>query len=168
MIHVCSLARLYSTIDETGAHHIVTLLKAMDRVQRPAHIEAANHLILSMDDVVDEMEGYTPPSDIHVTDLVRFATRWDRRKPMVVHCFAGISRSTAAAFVAACALNPHRSEERIARAIRDASPTATPNRRIIQLADHVLGRQGRMIRAVEGIGAGQAALEGHPFRLDLE
>ena len=57
MIHVCSLARLYSTIDETGAHHIVTLLKAMDRVKRPAHIEEANHLILSMDDVVDEIRA---------------------------------------------------------------------------------------------------------------
>jgi len=168
MIHVCSLARLYSTIDETGAHHIVTLLKAMDRVKRPAHIEEANHLILSMDDVVDEMDGYTPPTDIHVTDLVRFASRWDRRQPMVIHCFAGISRSTAAAFVAACALNPSRSEDRIAQAIRDASPTATPNRRIVRLADHLLGRQGRMIGAIESIGTGHAALEGQPFRIDLE
>ncbi len=29
---------------------------------------------------------------------------------MVVHCYAGISRSTASAFAAACALNPRRDE----------------------------------------------------------
>ena len=35
MIHVCSLARLYATVDETGAGHIVTLLRLTDRVERP-------------------------------------------------------------------------------------------------------------------------------------
>ena len=37
MIHVCSLARLHDTVAETGARHIVTLLRIVDRVQRPAH-----------------------------------------------------------------------------------------------------------------------------------
>jgi len=32
MIHVCSLARLYATVDETGARHIVTLLRLTDRI----------------------------------------------------------------------------------------------------------------------------------------
>jgi predicted protein tyrosine phosphatase len=86
---------------------------------------------------------------------------------MVVHCFAGISRSTAAAFTAACALNPERDEMQIARAIRDASPTAMPNIRIVSIADRMLRRNGRMVRAVEALGRGQEAMEGHPFRLDL-
>ncbi len=168
MIHVCSLARLYDTVEETGASHIVTLLKTVDRVQRPARIAAEHHLILGMDDIAEEKDGFTHPSDIHVSDLVRFAGLWDRRTPMVIHCFAGISRSTAAAFVTACALNPQRSEERIARAIRDASPTAMPNARIVSLADRMLGRDGRMVSAIRALGPGHAAPEGHPFRLDLE
>jgi predicted protein tyrosine phosphatase len=168
MIHVCSLARLYSTIEETGADRIVTLLKKRDRVRRPEHIRPEHHLILGMDDVIDELEGFEPPNHSHVADLVHFASAWDRRKPMVVHCFAGISRSTAAAFVAACALNPARREDTIARAIRDASPTAMPNLRIVSLADRLLERRGRMIGAVQALGPGHAAAEGHPFRLDLE
>jgi predicted protein tyrosine phosphatase len=168
MIHVCSLARLYATVEETGANHIVTLLKTVDRVQRPTRITVENHLILGMDDIAAEMEGFVHPSDTHVADLVRFAGQWDRRTPMVIHCYAGISRSTAAAFVTACALNPTRSEARIAQAIRDASPTATPNVRIVALADALLGRDGRMVKAVEAIGPGRVASEGHPFRLDLE
>jgi predicted protein tyrosine phosphatase len=168
MIHVCSLARLHSTVEDTGARHIVTLLKTIDRVQRPDCVPVDNHLILGMDDVTCEMDGFIHPCAEHVMDLVRFVQRWDRRHAMVVHCYAGISRSTAAAFVAACALNPKRSEARIAQAIRDGSPTAAPNIRIVTLADQILGRGGRMVKAVEAIGAGEAALEGHPFRLDLE
>jgi predicted protein tyrosine phosphatase len=87
---------------------------------------------------------------------------------MVVHCYAGISRSTAAAFTAACALNPQRDEMQIARAIRAASHTAQPNAAIVAIADTLLKRNGRMVRAVEAMGPAHFAEEGVPFRLDLE
>jgi predicted protein tyrosine phosphatase len=168
MIHVCSLARLHDTVNETGARHIVTLLRMIDRVQRPESVAIDNHLILGMDDIVEPIEGYTHPGEDHVARLIEFARRWDRKAPMVIHCYAGISRSTAGAFVAACALNPARSEAKIAQAIRNGSATATPNIRIVTLADQLLGRRGRMIGAIQAIGAGRAAIEGDPFRLDLE
>ena len=168
MIHVCSLARLYATVEETRARHVVTLLRLVDRVQWPRHIVPENHLILSVDDIVDHAEGYTVPAEEHVGRLIDFARAWDRTTPMVVHCFAGISRSTGAAFTAACALNPKRDEAEIARAIRSASPTAQPNARIVGIADRLLNRNGRMVRAVEAIGPGAPASEGHPFRLDLD
>jgi predicted protein tyrosine phosphatase len=167
MIHVCSLARMPSTVAETGASHIVTLLRLTDRAKRPAHIALENHLILGMDDIAEAIEGQTLPADEHVARLLAFAQSWDRKAPMVVHCFAGISRSTAAAFVTACALNPQRDEAAIARAIRDASPTAMPNTRIVSIADRLLKRDGRMVRAVDSLGRGLEAMEGHPFRLDL-
>ena len=78
------------------------------------------------------------------------------------------SRSTAGAYVAACALNPKRDERAIARLIRDASPTAQPNLRLVTLADNLLGRKGRMVKAVDSLGPGLSAYEGVPFRLDLE
>src|SRR5471030_3319577 len=147
MIHVCSLARLYATVDETGARHIVTLLRLTDRVERPRHIAPENHLVLAVDDIAMPMEGYTVPAQEHVERLIHFVGRWDRAAPMVVHCFAGISRSTAGAFVAACALNPARDE--------------------LSIADRLLKRDGRMVRAIETIGPGELATEGHPFRLDI-
>lgn len=168
MIHVCSLARLYATIEETRARHVVTLLRLTDRVQRPNHILEENHLILAVDDISLPQDGYTVPGEEHVARLVQFVRGWDRAAPMVVHCFAGISRSTAAAFTAACVLNPKRDEGEIAKAIRAASPTAQPNARIVSIADRLLKREGRMIRAVESIGPGSPASEGHPFRLDLQ
>jgi len=168
MIHVCSLARLHATVDETGARHVVTLLRSSDRVMRPARIEADNHLIISVDDISAPMDGYTCPADDHVASLIAFVTRWDRTAPLVVHCFAGISRSTAGAFVATCALNPQRDETDIALAIRRASRTAQPNARIVAIGDRLLERDGRMVRAVEALGPGHIAMEGDPFRLDID
>ncbi len=167
MIHVCSLARLHRTVEETGARHIITLLRTVDRVVRPPVVAPANHLILGMDDIVDAIDGQTPPAQEHVSQLIEFVTKWDRAAPMVVHCYAGISRSTAGAFVAACALNPKREEAKIAWDIRNASATAQPNARIVALGDQLLGRNGRMVRAVETIGLGNGGHEGDPFRLDL-
>ncbi|HZT27848.1 MAG TPA: protein-tyrosine phosphatase family protein [Pseudolabrys sp.] len=167
MIHVCSLARLHATVDATGARHIVTLLRLIDRVERPAHIAPDNHLILSVDDISLPMDGYTCPADEHVAKLIEFVGRWDRAAPMVVHCYAGISRSTAAAYTAACALNPQRDELEIAWSVRRASRKAQPNARIVSIADRLLKRNGRMIRAIETIGPGEAAIEGDPFRLEI-
>jgi predicted protein tyrosine phosphatase len=168
MIHVCSLARMHDTVRETGARHVVTLMKDVTMVHRPATIVAANHLLLDMDDINDHMDGYVAPGEEHVAELLRFVRSWDRAAPLVVHCYAGISRSTAGAFVTVCALNPQRDEATIARALRAASPTATPNLRIVSLADRMLGRDGRMIAAIDGIGRGTAAYASEPFRLDLE
>jgi predicted protein tyrosine phosphatase len=168
MIHVCSLSRLHETVEGTGALHVVTLLKQTDRVERPRTVVEANHLILGMDDIAAPMDGYIIPGEEHVTRLIEFVRGWDRAKPIVVHCFAGISRSTAGAYVAACALNPRRDEWAIARALRQASVTATPNPRIVSLADRMLGRDGRMVAAIDSIGRGEMAYEADPFRLDLE
>ena len=140
MIHVCSLARLHDTVHQTGALHIVTMLKDTDRVERPDHILESNHLILGMDDITTEMDGYVTPCEEHVGRLLTFVRDWDRARPLVMHCYAGISRSTAGAYVAACALNAERSELTIARELRSASTSATPNARIVSLADRMLGQ----------------------------
>jgi predicted protein tyrosine phosphatase len=168
MIHVCSLARLHGTVAETGASHMVTLLRLVDRVERPPSIMPDNHLVLGMDDISVPMDGYTAPAEEHVTQLIEFVQRWHRRAPLVMHCYAGISRSTAGAFITACALNPSRDEAVIAQTMRRASATATPNAMLVAHADRILGRNGRMIRAIEALGPGLPAEEGQPFRLDLE
>jgi predicted protein tyrosine phosphatase len=168
MIHVCSLTRLHETVAETGARHVVSLLGDDVTVERPRTIKAENYLRLRLHDISSPLDGYIVPEEEHVADLLKFVHRWDRRAPLVMHCYAGISRSTAGAFASVCALSPHRDERSIALALREASPTATPNIRIVSLADHLLGRDGRMIAAIEKIGRGVMATEGTPFRLELE
>jgi len=168
MIHVCSLAALPDTVKTTGASHILTVMANVDQVQRPASVLEANHLKVSMDDITEQMDGFVAPCDAHIERVLNFVRGWDRSAPLVVHCYAGISRSTASAFAAACALNPHRDETSIARQIRQASPTAFPNRLIVTLADKALGREGRMLRALDEMGPGAMTVEGRPFRVDLD
>src|SRR5262245_7472160 len=120
MIHVCSLARLHETVEETGARHVVTLLRDIHLVQRPSTIDHGNHLVLAMDDIPFPMDGYTAPAEDHIDALIGFVRRWSRETPIVFHCYAGISRSTAAAYVAACTLHPERDEAAIAWALRRA------------------------------------------------
>jgi predicted protein tyrosine phosphatase len=168
MLHICSLAALPETVRATGASHILTVMANVDQVQRPASVLEVNHLRVSMDDITEQMDGFVAPADHHIERVLNFVRSWDRSAPMVVHCYAGISRSTASAFAAACMLNPHRDEIEIARQIRARSPIASPNRLIVSLADRALGRDGRMLRALDEMGPGSMTVEGRPFQLDLE
>jgi predicted protein tyrosine phosphatase len=168
MIHVCSLAALPDTVEATGASHILTVMANVDQVQRPKSVLPANHLKVQMDDITEHINGFVAPSDSHIERVLNFVRGWDRGAPLVVHCYAGISRSTASAFAAVCMLNPHRDEISIARQIRAASPFASPNRLIVSLADKALGREGRMLRALDEMGPGCMVVEGQPFRIDLD
>lgn len=168
MLHVCSLATLPETVRLTGASHILTVMANVAQVQRPLSVLEANHLRVQVDDITEMMDGFIAPSEKHIEQVLNFVRGWDRGAPMVVHCYAGISRSTASAFAAACALNPHRDEVEIARKIRAASAIASPNRLMVSLADKALGREGRMLRALDEIGPGAMSVENQPFRVDLE
>jgi len=168
MIHVCSLAALPETVKATGASHIMSVMAKVDQVQRPASVLEINHLRVQVDDITEHKDGFVAPCETHIEQILNFVRSWDRSAPMVVHCFAGISRSTASAFAAACMLNPHRDEIAIARQIRTASPIAQPNRLIVSLADRALGRDGRMLRALDEMGPGSMTVEGRPFRVELE
>jgi predicted protein tyrosine phosphatase len=168
MIHVCSLAALPDTVKSTGASHVLTVMANVDQVQRPESVLPANHLKVQMDDITEDLDGFVAPSEAHIEKVLNFVRNWDRSAPLVVHCYAGISRSTASAFAAVCLLNPHRDELSIAKLIRAASPIAQPNRLIVSLADKALGREGRMLRALDQMGPGSMTAEGRPFRLDLD
>src|ERR1700727_2534892 len=168
MIHVCSLAALPSPARTPGRSHVLTVMANVDQVQRPVSVLPANHLKVQMDDITEQIDGFLAPCDSHIEQVLNFVRGWDRSAPLVVHCYAGISRSTASAFAAACLLNPHRDEMSIARQIRAASPTAYPNRLIVSLADKALRRDGRMLRALDEMGPGSMMVEGRPFRVDLD
>lgn len=167
-LHICSLAKLDETVDKTGARQIVTLLSDGTPITRPKSVAPERHLQLITSDISVPMDGHILPGAHHVEALIDFVKAWDRVDPLVIHCWAGISRSTAAAFIAASVLNPDLDEERLAARLRAASPSATPNPRLIALADQLLDREGRMIAAIDAIGRGIDAFEGTPFELAFD
>lgn len=168
-LQVCSLARLAATADACGAESLMTLLSPGGvATLRPTRVPAARHLVVGVSDIVAAREGFVQPEAGHVDEMLAFFRAWDRRAPLLIHCYAGVSRSTAAAYIGACALTPEGRESTLAERLRVASPTATPNLRLVELADALLGRKGRMAVAIRSIGRGATCFEGEPFALPLD
>lgn len=166
-LHVVPLSKLASTVAAVGASHLVTLINVGSAVERPATILPKNHLFLGLSDISQPLEGHVLAAQEQIEGLIAFVRAWDRQAPLVIHCWAGISRSTAGAYIAACALAPDRDEGELADILRAAAPSATPNARLVALADATLRRDGRMVRAIERIGRGVDAFEGTPFIMPL-
>ena len=129
-------------------------------------VEGVQRLQLTFHDISEPQPGLQPVTEHDVEQLLAFGRSWYRTAPMLIQCWAGVSRSTAAAYAIACMLSSSE-EDRIAQRLRVAAPFATPNRRLIALADAALGRQGRMIEAISRIGRGAEVSMGSTFRLDV-
>ncbi len=164
-IIVSPLSRISEVIEARRPSHMITLLDPAQVIDTPRALARERHLRLGVYDICDPVQGMTPPEEDHVLRILEFGRGWDEASPLLVHCFAGISRSTAAAFILACERNPETPEHDIAWRMRRAASHAYPNRRLVRLADDLLGRNGRMADAVEAIGANGWVMMGTPFDL---
>lgn len=151
-IIVCPLSRAPLVARQHQPSHAISLLDP--ETPFPALGLGERHLQVDVHDIEAEMDGLDACCDSRMATILDFGRRWERNAPILIHCYAGISRSTATAYIIACLHNPETDEALIARTLREASPTATPNRRFVALADAALGRKGRMGAAIEAIGRG--------------
>jgi predicted protein tyrosine phosphatase len=149
-IHVCSLPLIHAQIKAHQPARVISLLDPYTPFPETAYGD--RHLRVTMHDIVGEAEGHIHPARDHMDTLLDFIGGWDKSAPLLIHCYAGISRSTASAFIAACVHNPRADEMEIARALRAASTRARPNGLLVALADDALGRDGRMSHAIEETG----------------
>lgn len=157
---VTPLSQLENAIAAHAPSHIVTLLSPGHMIETPSGFPGERHLKLGVNDIVDPTAGDAPPVPDHIERLLAFSRGWDLSQPMIIHCWAGISRSMASAYAVLCDRLGPGSEEAIALAMRRRAPHAAPNRLLVRHADTVLARDGRMIAAVERMGEAAAALEG--------
>lgn len=166
-IVVCPLSALEKTVTASRASHVLTLISDDMPVPTPAGIASENHLTLHFNDVAVAAPGLRLAGKGDVDRMIDFIRNWDQCAPMVIHCWMGVSRSTAGAMTALATLQPDRPAMEIASELRFAAPFASPNPRIIALADKALGRNDTMILAADAIGRGANCFEGSPFTLDV-
>lgn len=167
-IVVCPLSRVPDIAREHRPSRVVSLLDPGTSFPALDDFPDGQRLRMSIHDIEKEEDGFHACADLHMREILDFVGAWDRAAPILIHCYAGISRSTATAYITACAHNPDIEERRIALALRAVSPTASPNRRFVALADAALGRKGRMSAAIEAIGRGPPWFEvgeAEPFTL---
>jgi predicted protein tyrosine phosphatase len=167
-ILVSPLSAVERTIATWRPSHLITLLSPEHMIETPALIAADRHLKLALNDVAEEMPEMATPTRDHIVRLVDFGRDWRADAPILVHCWAGISRSMAAAYTLLCERAAPGRELEIARALRERAPHAFPNPLMIRLADEILGRDGRMTEAVASIGRGDIVAEGSCVRLPLD
>ena len=166
-ILVTPLFAVEDTIRRDRPSHLVTLLSPEHMIETPEGVLSENHLRLALNDVAEAWESEVPPAARHVEELLGFGRCWSAEQPMLVHCWAGISRSTAAAYILLCdRLGPGRETE-IARALRLRAPHACPNPLMVRLADAMLGRTGRMPEAIQAIGRGSIVAVGERVELPI-
>lgn len=166
-IIVTPLSAVEDTIRMHRPSRMVTLLSPEHMIETHPALGGERHLRLGVQDIVDPAAGNMPPAAHHVLQLLEFAREWDAQDPMLIHCWAGISRSTAAAYIIACDRAGPGSEAALAQILRTRSSRADPNRLLVRLGDDLLNRRGRMVDAVEAIGRGDVATEGYLFDLPL-
>jgi predicted protein tyrosine phosphatase len=149
---VTPLSSLAAALEIHAPSHLVSLLSPEHMIETPAGFSAVRHLKLGINDIVDPAAGPAPPGRQHIDALLEFSRGWDASKPLLIHCWAGISRSMASAFTILCdRLGPDREIE-IARAIRQRAPHAQPNRLLVHHADDALQRDGKMLAALNAMG----------------
>ena len=150
-ITVCGLEELPGH-SEAGASHVLSILDP-DWPVPQAFGAFGEHekLELRFHDVIEEDAGMVAPSEDDVARLLAFGRdlmaepRNDAH--LLVHCHAGISRSTASmALILAQAL-PVVSAHEVMREIVRIRPKAWPNLRIIEIGDSMLSRNGELVAA---------------------
>ncbi len=164
----CLIVSPYSAVEEVvrlrRPSHMLSLMDLF--VETPKSIRPDRHLRINFHDVAEPMEGAIAPEPGHIAQMLAFVKDWDQSAPFLVHCWAGISRSTAAAYIILNQIHGPGKESDIADALRFYAPHAQPNRLMIRHADALMARKGRMICAVDEMGEA-SGLEGEIVELPL-
>ncbi|MBL1419205.1 MAG: tyrosine protein phosphatase [Alphaproteobacteria bacterium] len=167
MIHVCSLDLIANSIQKTGAQYLVSIINKDMMPETPHNIAPENHLKLSFNDIAIPTQGFVNAQSSDIEQLITFLDHWGQQAPILFHCWAGVSRSTAGAYIAANHVKGAGAEQELADGLRQAAPFASPNRLVISLADDYLKRDGQMIKAIDNIGRGSFTHGGKPFQMPL-
>ncbi|WP_026479953.1 tyrosine phosphatase family protein [Ahrensia sp. 13_GOM-1096m] len=165
---VCPLSKVKQTVEAHKASHVLTVLSDEQDVPKLKNIASGNHKALGFNDIASPLAGHIMPEEQDVREIMMFMHGWDQKAPMCIHCWMGVSRATASAYIGVLTLNPDVDEVELANALRWAAPFATPNPAMIKIADDIMGRSGRMVDAIRTIGRGANAYEGTPFVFPLE
>ncbi len=166
MIIISSYWALEETLERYKPAYLVSLIENPDAVSTPSYIDTNNHLRLSFHDIEYEIPG-TSPSLTDIEKIIEFALRWNgSREPILVHCIAGVSRSSAAGLIIASVRQPGK-EDKLTWLLKQQAPYCHPNRLMIKLADQALFLRGKLTDAVSNMGEPDETVRPHPFILNV-
>ena len=165
-ISVCGIEELAGHC-ETGASHVLSILdpdwpvpEAFGAFGEHAKLELRFH------DVIEgSIEGIRPPREEDVAALLAFGRDLMAEPPpeahLLVHCHAGVSRSTASMALVLAQGLPGVEADRVFTEVLRIRPQAWPNLRIVEMGDALLGRGGALVDAARGVYRRQLGARPH-------
>ena len=156
-IYVTSLFEMPHYVQTLQPSHLISIIQPEFQPPTPAGIAQANHHRVQVHDIVEPVPGFIHPRESHIRELIDFLAGWQAETPLLVHCYAGISRSSAVALIARVVKSGKPLDS--ATALRRAAPQAKPNSLIVALADDTLNLGGSLIDARLSMGVGEFAEE---------
>jgi len=155
-ISVCGTDELNHHCD-SGVSHVLSILdpdwpvpEAFGAFGEHAKLELRFH------DVIDESHAdVIVPQESHVAEVLSFGRvlleEPHAQRRLLIHCHAGVSRSTASAALILAQALPSAPADRIFEEVLRIRPRAWPNLRIVELGDSALNRRGELVAAAAGI-----------------
>jgi predicted protein tyrosine phosphatase len=149
---ICGLGELdnHST---AGVTHVLSILDP--DTPEPAtftRYDPHHRLTLRFHDIIGPWPGWVAPEREHIEALVAYGAELDAAgeacRHLLVHCHAGISRSTAAMATLLARHTAPGEEATIFDHLRRIRPHAWPNSRMVGFADDILGRGGGLVAAL--------------------
>lgn len=156
MIIVCSLKDLESVCDSVKPSHVISVIDPGYAPETPIGVKY--HLKLEFDDIIDvdtknqifrlntKEIPQLPPNSSHSESVIEFTKNWNKEKPIVIHCWCGVSRSMATATYLMCKEQTSNIDKSI-RYIRSIAPHANPNKVLIKLFESSLDLDNQITRA---------------------
>ncbi len=147
---VCAKSEVKKTAKRFNATHIISLLDPHDHIFRPPAIDPKNHLTLNFLDEENENISFGP-KDWHAKSILDFGTRLPHDARVIVHCHAGICRSTSAALALWLQANGLDRLEEAENWLHSVRPIAIPNSLLTKHFDNELNLNGKLINLVSEI-----------------
>jgi predicted protein tyrosine phosphatase len=148
-ITICGLSELAGHA-EAGFSHVVSILDpAFPDPAEFSDYPSHRRVVWRFDDVVQVGHGFAEPSARDVSAILDLGRQLAAEpvEQVLIHCHAGVSRSTATAIVLMVQHNPGREEEAFAELAR-LRPYSWPNALMIGIADDLLERGGALVGAL--------------------
>lgn len=133
---ICAKNQVRKTVKRFEATHLISLVDPHDRMPRPHRIERGNHLVMHFDDVDDPRLPDAPQRE-HLVRAIEWVDRLPETARLVVHCTAGISRSTALSYGL---LRGSMREQDAMAYVLQIRPEAQPNNLMMQYLETMFGQ----------------------------
>src|SRR5689334_14273753 len=98
-ILVCPLSRAPDIARDKKPSRVVSLLDPASAFPLLDGYGQDRHLCVAVHDINEEMKGFDACDALRMRNILDFVNGWPREAPILIHCYAGISRSTATAYI---------------------------------------------------------------------